>query len=81
MGRIGSMIAPVLYEYLFEFTDTFVLFFLLMVGCAFLDVILIHFMPFETKNMLLASDFQEFERQKSIHDIYGTFAKREQMPA
>ncbi len=62
-----------LFEYIMQRYDSHLGFFLLLCSLCIIDVILIQLLPFETKDILLSSDFKEAEVQKVR---YGTMARR-----
>ncbi len=74
-GRWGSITSPMLFEHLLEGTGSYVMYFLLMCCCCIIDIVLIQFLPFETKDVLLTSNFKEAQREKSMSDIYGSLAE------
>lgn len=57
-GRIGALVCPLMYEWLTDATGTYMTYIYFMMGSCALNMVLIYFLPFETKGRALPEDLE-----------------------
>jgi len=62
-GRLGSTMSPLVYEKLFADTGTFVVFFYMLAGLVFINLLVIDFLPIETHNADLKDTLEDFKSE------------------
>lgn len=60
-GRLGAITSPVLYEWLAGLTDSYYSFFYFMMSLCGIGVVLVFFLPYETKGQALKDHEEEIE--------------------
>mmetsp|Transcript_7004 Transcript_7004/g.19879 ORF Transcript_7004/g.19879 Transcript_7004/m.19879 type:complete len:527 (+) Transcript_7004:277-1857(+) len=79
-GRIGSMMAPLVFELLSDFTGTYRAFFSVIIFCSLLNCVLVDVLKYETANALLKdavdepedADIQRWATKSAGGPSYGT---------
>jgi len=61
VGRLGAIVSPPIYEYLYEWTHSFMAFVYVMMAICAIDIVLIAFLPYETKGAALKDYVDEIE--------------------
>jgi len=78
-GRLGSTLAPLVFESLTQWTGTFGTFFYVIAALSAVNFLLIDFLPFETAGMLLTDRMSEVTGAKPDMSLaYGTATRHDE---